>query len=278
MERSELTRFDLVDQNIEFFINEETGQAYASIRAVARMTGKSDTAIRRWIGAQNASTFDAQVPTHGGLQGAKLLPSESVFEAALKFCPELAKKMGLAGANLYICGMAGYEIKIKQKATLEQTKADLERQLLPTPTQKELKGGHGLYKLMYGKAYADRWLQSKVKAFYPALAPSEQPAPEERQSLPTAKALLTPTAIAKELGWVLPSGNGHAIRVNKLIAQLGYQEKVGGQWSATAKAIMAKLCDRKPVDTNSKTQKDQLLWSAEIVSVLKEHAIGGIHG
>jgi hypothetical protein len=62
-------------------------------------------------------------------------------------------------------------------------------------------------------------------------------------------------------------------QVNKLLSGLGYQEKIQGQWSATKKAIAANLCDRKPVDTNSRTQKDQLLWSADIALVLKEHIL-----
>jgi prophage antirepressor-like protein len=156
---------------------------------------------------------------------------------------------------------------------LAEDKASLERQYQLPPTQKELKGGHGLYKLMYGKAYADRWLVQKLKEFYPALGPIEPPIATEVASLPTAKALLTPTQIAEELQLFYASGKGNAIKVNKLLSDLGYQEKIQGQWSATQKAIAANLCDRKPVDTNSRTQKDQLLWSADIALVLKEHIL-----
>lgn len=156
--------------------------------------------------------------------------------------------------------------------SLGQDKAKLERQFLPTPTAKSLKEFHGLHKLMYGKAYADRWLAAKIKEYYPEQV-GIAPAPEELPSLP-AKALLTPTEVAVELGVFCKSSpnKGDARWVNKKLEDLGYQEKVSGQWSATSKADG--LCDRKPVDTDSRTQKDQLKWSVDILPVLQEHALG----
>jgi hypothetical protein len=61
--------------------------------------------------------------------------------------------------------------------------------------------------------------------------------------------------------------------VNKLLAELGYQTKIDGTWSATDKAIGLNLCDRKPVDTGSPSQKDQLMWSVDIVAILQEHVV-----
>lgn len=155
--------------------------------------------------------------------------------------------------------------------SLNQDKAKLERQFLPTPTAKSLKEFHGLHKLMYGKAYADRWLAAKIKEYYPEHV-GIAPVPEELPSLPS-KALLTPTEVAVELGVFCKSSpeKGDARWVNKKLEELGYQEKISGQWSATSKADG--LCDRKPVDTNSRTQKDQLKWSVDIIPVLQEHAL-----
>jgi hypothetical protein len=97
--------------------------------------------------------------------------------------------------------------------------------------------------------------------------------PNEFASLPTANALLTPTKIAAELGWLNGKGNPSPQLVNKKLAELGYQIKVGDMWSATDKATNADLCDRKPVETGSKTQKDQLLWSAKVIDILSEHSV-----
>jgi phage antirepressor YoqD-like protein len=99
------------NDGLEFHIDTETSQAYASIRATARMVGVSETAIRKWIGANQIKVKTAEIHTPSGLQGANLLTSESVFEAALKYCPELARKMGACGANVFMLGLSGYQVQ-----------------------------------------------------------------------------------------------------------------------------------------------------------------------
>ena len=168
--------------------------------------------------------------------------------------------------------MAGYKV-----AAIKQVESDreiLEKQLLPKPTQKEIRYQYGTYKIAFGKAYADRWLMQIDRKYNPALI-GDYPSPQEMSSLPTSKALLTPTKIAEELDWWCKSNSdrGDARKVNSELARLGYQESVGGRWSATDRAISAGLVDRKPVDTDSRTQKDQLLWSASILAVLREHSV-----
>ncbi|MGL5059047.1 MAG: hypothetical protein ACRC62_03615 [Microcoleus sp.] len=262
-----LTRYEA--NGLELFVDQETGRAYAHQAAMKRMFGiesKGGTLSRRLEGVSKDNTKTVEIQTAGGMQGVSLYSSEAVFEQALEFCPDIAKKMGAVGANVYMCGLAGYKISVTADNALKR----LEKQFLPTPTKKDLREGHGLYKLMYGKPYADRWLQYKLEEYYPALAPHEAPAPEELPSLPQ-QALLTPTEIARELGVNYSTGNPNPQWVNKKLTELGYQEKVGGQWSATPKA--EGLCDRKPVDTDSRTQKDQLLWSTKIIDILKEHVL-----
>jgi phage regulator Rha-like protein len=154
--------------------------------------------------------------------------------------------------------------------TVESDRQNLENQFAPKPTQKEIRASYGMWKAAYGKPYADRWLNQMHQRYYPALI-GEAPQPQEMASLATAKALLTPTKIAEELGILHSTGSGNAAKVNSLLVQFGYQTSVGGRWSATDKAIEANLCDRKPVDTNSRSQKDQLLWSASMIKVLQGH-------
>lgn len=156
-----------------------------------------------------------------------------------------------------------------------QIQSDLEKKIQPTiatPSQKEIRASYSLWKMAHGKAYADRWLLQMHKRHYPALV-GDAPHSSEMASLPTAKALLTPTQIAEELKVLYRTGSGNGSKINSLLKELGYQESIGGRWSATQKAIDTNLCDRKPVDTNSRTQKDQLLWSSDIVPVLSEHLV-----
>jgi phage regulator Rha-like protein len=157
-----------------------------------------------------------------------------------------------------------------QSNTVESDRQNLEKQFAPKPTQKEIRASYGMWKMAHGKPYADRWLSQMHQRYYPALI-GEAPQPQEMTSLATAKALLTPTKIAEELGILHSTGSGNAAKVNSLLVQFGYQVSVGGKWSATDKAIAGGLCDRKPVDTNSRSQKDQLLWSASMIKVLQGH-------
>jgi prophage antirepressor-like protein len=147
----------------------------------------------------------------------------------------------------------------------------LEKQFLPEITAQNRLDAIKLLKAGgHDKAYIQRISMQMAKAICPGIEP---PSPAEMISLPTAQALLTPTEIAQELGKTYKSGLGDARWVNQKLFELGYQEKIAGAWSATPKAINLKLCDRKPVETNSRTQKDQLMWSAKIIDILKEHVI-----
>ncbi len=157
-----------------------------------------------------------------------------------------------------------------QSSTVESDRSNLEKQFAPKPTLREIRASYGLWKMAHGKPYADRWLSQMHQRHYPALI-GEAPKAQEMTSLATAKALLTPTKIAEELGILYKTGSGNAAKVNSLLVQLGYQTLVGGRWSATDKAIAGGLCDRKPIETNSRSQKDQLLWSAAMIPILQEH-------
>jgi hypothetical protein len=263
-----LVRFDR--DGLELFIDEATGRAYASIRATARMVGKDSSTIQRWVGVAKLELLKAEVQTPGGLQGAALLSSDQVFKAAIKYNPELAEKMGAAGSNVYMCGVAGYKVAVMTNQALER----LEKQFLPTATPKEIKEAVSLARYVYGKAYAERYAAQMMQKHQPHLS-FPTPRPEEFTSLTTAQALLTPTQVASEIGLFCRTNAtaGDARRVNKLLESIGYQVRIDGQWSATEKAIAAGLCDRKPVSTDSRTQKDQLLWSAKVIGILKEHIV-----
>ena len=107
---SNYVRFD--SEGLELVVDTFTGKAYASKRATARMLGVDEKTIRK--AADNYSVITAQVQTPGGLQGADLIPSDVVFNLAFKYNLPLAQKMGAAGANVYMLGLAGYKIAIEQ--------------------------------------------------------------------------------------------------------------------------------------------------------------------
>lgn len=157
-----------------------------------------------------------------------------------------------------------------QKGSVEK----LERQFLPDVPVKAIEEAAAAFGKRFGVSYEQRFFAQNIAKFHPYFA-IPLVAPEESASLPTAKALLTPTQIAEQLGLFCKSNPnaGDARRANKLLEQLGYQENIAGRWSGTQKAINLNLCDRKPVETGSRTQKDQLLWSGDILAILQEHTV-----
>jgi hypothetical protein len=120
-----VSRFE--HDGLELYVDESTGLAYAHYRAMMRMfgiEGSAETLRRRLKGASKDQVKTAEILTAGGLQVASLYPATVVFEMAMEFCPDLARKMGAAGANVFMCGLAGYQVAIatKPKTALELAK------------------------------------------------------------------------------------------------------------------------------------------------------------
>ena len=87
-----LTRFDR--DGLELVINTRTGEAYASIRGYARMSGKAESTIRKRLqGAHLPALEMAEIHTPGGLQGAHLIPEDLISEWIVTDNLELAKAM-----------------------------------------------------------------------------------------------------------------------------------------------------------------------------------------
>jgi hypothetical protein len=104
------------EQNgLELWVDESTGLAYAHMRAIARMLGLDSTGTlqRRLKGVPTTDVKTAEVLTAGGIQGVSLYPSSVVFDLAFEFNPELARAMGTCGANVYMLGQAGYQVKVE---------------------------------------------------------------------------------------------------------------------------------------------------------------------
>jgi PII-like signaling protein len=118
-----ITKFERFDSNgLELVVDTSTGKAYASISATARMLETSRTNIQNEIskGVQDYLVTNAEIETPGGLQGCKLLSADVIFKLAFKYHPQLAMRMGAAGANVYMLGLAGYQTKVVESSPIEQ--------------------------------------------------------------------------------------------------------------------------------------------------------------
>jgi len=64
----------------------------------------------------------AELQTPGGLQGVHLLPADVVFDWLFDDNRDLAKAMGACGANVYLHGLAGYQVHLTEAP---KTSADM---------------------------------------------------------------------------------------------------------------------------------------------------------
>lgn len=105
-------------------------------------------------------------------------------------------------------------------------------------------------------------MQMVGKAYGVDMTPLKQFIPEE-----TNPSTLTPTMIAKELGILNSKGNPSPQRVNAMLNGKGLQEKVGTDWAPTEAGKA--YCERIPYTRNNGHSGYQLLWSHEILELLK---------
>jgi phage antirepressor YoqD-like protein len=116
---SNFVRFDA--DGLELVVDTSTCKAYASLSAAARMLEIPKSTAQGVYAKIN--TTDAKIHTNGGLQGVRLIDSETLYDMALDYNKSLARKMGSAGANVYMLKLAGYEIKPVEVPLIPQTYA-----------------------------------------------------------------------------------------------------------------------------------------------------------
>jgi hypothetical protein len=106
------------EQNgLEFWVDESTSLAYAHLSGIARMLGMAPTngTLRRRLELLPKSEVKtAEIHTSNGIKLVPLYPSSVVFRLALEFNSELAEAMGNCGANVYMLGQAGYQVKVAE--------------------------------------------------------------------------------------------------------------------------------------------------------------------
>lgn len=109
---------DLVSFNqfgLELVINNTTGETFASVSAVGRMTDKPSQTISRYVngkfkGCTQMQLLEAEVVTNGGLQGVNLLNENQILEVVARYKPDLLIKFAQLGLRAYLHTIAGYQI------------------------------------------------------------------------------------------------------------------------------------------------------------------------
>lgn len=116
VEHNEFNFIPFKNEDLELIVDTNSNQAYASISAIARMLNVNKGTLHRELNkaVANYKSITAQIQTGVGLRSVALYTSETVFELAFRYNIELAKKMGAAGANLYMLNLAGFKIKLEE--------------------------------------------------------------------------------------------------------------------------------------------------------------------
>jgi hypothetical protein len=114
----QMTNLNLVPfkkDGLELVINTETGEAFASISAVARMIDKEKSTISRYVngelqGVAQMTLLSAEINTASGLQGVALLKESQILEVVSRYKPELLIKFAQIGLRMFLHQLAGYEV------------------------------------------------------------------------------------------------------------------------------------------------------------------------
>jgi hypothetical protein len=100
---------------LELVIDLETGETFASIHAVSRMTDKNESTIRSYVkstleAAREVTLLEVEINTPGGLQGARLFNEYQILEVVARYKPDLLIKFAQAGLRVFLHQLAGYQV------------------------------------------------------------------------------------------------------------------------------------------------------------------------
>jgi hypothetical protein len=146
----QLTRYD--NDSIELAINTETGEVFASISAVARMTDKGETTIKDYVNGRfkrgrEFELFDAEILTPAGLQRGRFLNEDQILELIVRYKPSLLVDFAKIGLRMGLQQLVGYkvtselpghaEVKVDGFLSIKEGCLDTAKQKAYNPTQGE---------------------------------------------------------------------------------------------------------------------------------------------
>jgi hypothetical protein len=107
-----LTPFN--NDGLELVIDTTTGESFASISAVARMTDKSKQSISRYVkggirSVTQMSLKTAEIQTPIGLRSVTLLNEAQIAQVIKHYKPELLKRADELAVRVFLHGLAGYK-------------------------------------------------------------------------------------------------------------------------------------------------------------------------
>ncbi len=95
------------NDGLELVIDLETGAAFTSISAAARMTDKENSTINRYVNgtfktSAQMTLLEAEILTTTGLKTVALLNESQILEVVAKYKPDLLIKFAQAGLRVFL--------------------------------------------------------------------------------------------------------------------------------------------------------------------------------
>jgi hypothetical protein len=202
-----LQRFE--QDGIELVINTETGEAFATQSAVARMVDKGESTIRAFITSQKIEVKTAKVLTTTGLKTSQLLDEKSIVACLFKYNLPMAEKFTQLGVRVGLHQLAGY--KVTTTAVQQQ----------PSNTLSVVDGLNLLRSSLLNCIAAplvEGVIINGIARICPEIAPEVKEAHKLLAATTESEVLLTPTSIGARLG----ISNR---KVNIMLLNLGFQTK-----------------------------------------------------
>ncbi|MCW5315615.1 hypothetical protein GTQ43_20905 [Nostoc sp. KVJ3] len=180
------------NDGLEIYIDNISGEAFASISSYARMSGLSQQAISKRVKAHNFKEMKtAEIQTRGGTQAHNLLTEDIIADWIVRDNPDVAAQFLKLGIRKFMHTLAGYS-QAQEKPPTSLTLINTSN--LTALTTKENK------------------LQDEVKMLETRLASIRN----ELQSIKTEK-----VAIAKTFAASHPDVVKHAIKCNEILEAYG---------------------------------------------------------
>jgi hypothetical protein len=100
---------------LELVIDTQTGESFASISAVARMTDKDKQLINHYVngGLHSVKKMElktAEIQTPVGIRSVKLLNEDQILQVVSKYNPSLLIKFAQCGLRVFLHQLAGYSV------------------------------------------------------------------------------------------------------------------------------------------------------------------------
>jgi phage antirepressor YoqD-like protein len=110
----QLKRFE--QDGLELVIDLKTGEAFASIRATARMIDKSPSLVHNYVngkfaGVQKFELLNSKIHTTGGIKDVRLLNESQILELVSKYKSNLLIQFAQIGLRAFLHNLAGYKVQ-----------------------------------------------------------------------------------------------------------------------------------------------------------------------